>query len=391
MRDIPKVNYNVPIKNKKIPIENETNGVLTKCTFKSYKDFLENYESKNTKDDQESVSSTDSGISDIKSYSTSTSSLSSENGSSAKVDVFSSGRTGSFRNYLENYNHKKFNSVKPIATKQNVIKSEIVIQVNAPEEFVPDERDIPDYPPPPPLERPEEPAPVTPPPPPPPSIPPPPPPSIPPPPPPFITNQCIPKKWAPIETETQPASREKQVSNNSAAATNLAAILTQNALFKRKAHESEKVIECKPILIEKPPTPQPPRPIVNHNTLPRAKAPEFVNHRTITIEVPIKHSPPKLLDEVDYRTTTIVPIADRHTTVKTNDPNVKKMVYSTYRGLLGAYNNKANDMIATLPRTTMVKEDRGISKQLESIALQGGLEKLNGRTNPKVETDSGAN
>lgn len=388
MRDIPKINYNTSVKNKNVANENEANGILTRCTFKSYKDFLENYENKNTKDDQESVSSTDSGISDIKSYSTSTSSLNSENGSSPKVDGFSGGRTGSFRNYLENYNNKKFSSVKAITNKKNVIKSEIVIQVNALQEFVPaqEERDIPDFPPPPPpLKVFEEIAPVSVPPPPPLIAPPPIPPTIPPPPPPLCTNlnQCTPKKWAPVEIENQPV-REKQVSNNSTAATNLAAILTQNALFKRKAHESEKVIECKPVPIEKPPTPQP---VVNHNTLPRAKAPEFINHRTITIEVPLKNSPPKSVNDVDYSTTTVVPITDKNTKVKTNDPNVKKMVYNTYRGLLGAYNNKANDMIATLPRTTMVKEDRGISKQLESIALQGGLEKINGRTNAKVETD----
>lgn len=53
--------------------------------------------------------------------------------------------------------------------------------------------------------------------------------------------------------------------------------------------------------------------------------------------------------------------------VDKSDPNVKRLVYNTYREMLGAYNNKANDMIATLPRN-MVREDKGVSRQLESIS-----------------------
>lgn len=68
-----------------------------------------------------------------------------------------------------------------------------------------------------------------------------------------------------------------------------------------------------------------------------------------------------------FDTTTIVPIVDENGKIDKNDPNVKKLVYNTYRGLLENYNNKANDMISTLPRN-MVCKDKGITKQLESIA-----------------------
>lgn len=73
------------------------------------------------------------------------------------------------------------------------------------------------------------------------------------------------------------------------------------------------------------------------------------------------------MNDGDINTTTYVPVIDETDRVDKNDPNVKKLVYNTYRGLLGAYNNKANGIISTLPRHC-VREDRGIAKQLESIA-----------------------
>ncbi|XP_017782714.1 PREDICTED: putative uncharacterized protein DDB_G0285869 [Nicrophorus vespilloides] len=66
------------------------------------------------------------------------------------------------------------------------------------------------------------------------------------------------------------------------------------------------------------------------------------------------------------------------TDVNKDDPNMKKLVYNHYRNMLGAYNAKANNFISTLPRHRVV-EDKGISEQLQSIALQGGLDHLNGR------------
>ncbi|XP_023712582.1 uncharacterized protein LOC111867196 isoform X4 [Cryptotermes secundus] len=55
--------------------------------------------------------------------------------------------------------------------------------------------------------------------------------------------------------------------------------------------------------------------------------------------------------------------------VDPSDPNVKRLVYNMYRGMLGTYNNKANDIIAALPKE-MVREDEGIARQLESMIRQ---------------------
>uniref|UniRef100_T1HZ83 Uncharacterized protein n=1 Tax=Rhodnius prolixus TaxID=13249 RepID=T1HZ83_RHOPR len=52
--------------------------------------------------------------------------------------------------------------------------------------------------------------------------------------------------------------------------------------------------------------------------------------------------------------------------VDTSDPHVRKMVYNMYRGILGNYNQQANNIVSTLPRGRVV-EDKGISKQVESM------------------------
>ena len=54
------------------------------------------------------------------------------------------------------------------------------------------------------------------------------------------------------------------------------------------------------------------------------------------------------------------------TKVDPRDPNVRRIVYNMYRGMLGNYNDKANDIISTLPKE-MVREDQGIARQLESM------------------------
>lgn len=48
------------------------------------------------------------------------------------------------------------------------------------------------------------------------------------------------------------------------------------------------------------------------------------------------------------------------------DPAVRKVVYNLYRGLLGNYNDRANDIISSLP-AEQVCEDQGIGKQVESM------------------------
>lgn len=50
----------------------------------------------------------------------------------------------------------------------------------------------------------------------------------------------------------------------------------------------------------------------------------------------------------------------------TSDPAVRRVVYNLYRGLLGTYNDKANDIVAAMP-PEMVRQDQGIAKQIESM------------------------
>lgn len=100
------------------------------------------------------------------------------------------------------------------------------------------------------------------------------------------------------------------------------------------------------------------------------------------------HSTPKILNgystlpkmQNNRRDTLETPSIDK------NDPRVKKMVYGALRGMYGAYHDKANDYLATLPKNR-VKKNNGLDSIISSIAAQGGLEKLSGRANPKSETE----
>lgn len=49
--------------------------------------------------------------------------------------------------------------------------------------------------------------------------------------------------------------------------------------------------------------------------------------------------------------------------VQSKNPQLKRVVYSKYRELLGSYNDKANAIIESLPEY-MVREDRGFQLQL---------------------------
>lgn len=132
--------------------------------------------------------------------------------------------------------------------------------------------------------------------------------------------------------------------------------------------------------VSAPPPPPPPPQFVEIKPSPVQK----ITQNKTTNNVPTPPPPPPVpeflenllkkraaalqkMNEAEFNTTTYVPVIDETDRVDKNDPNVKKLVYNTYRGLLGAYNNKANDIISTLPRHC-VREDRGIAKQLESIA-----------------------
>jgi hypothetical protein len=69
-----------------------------------------------------------------------------------------------------------------------------------------------------------------------------------------------------------------------------------------------------------------------------------------------------------------------------NNPLVRKLVYGTLRGMYGAYHDKANDMLATLPKNMVVRSN-GVQDRIEQIASNGDLDKLNGRVNPKLEQE----
>ena len=59
-------------------------------------------------------------------------------------------------------------------------------------------------------------------------------------------------------------------------------------------------------------------------------------------------------------------MAESSSTVGATDPAVRRAVYHLYRGLLGTYNDKANDIVSALP-AQQVCEDQGVSKQLHSM------------------------
>lgn len=90
------------------------------------------------------------------------------------------------------------------------------------------------------------------------------------------------------------------------------------------------------------------------------------------------------LDNEEARVGTTVNVADLNGTVTASDPNVKKLVYGTYRNFLGAYNNKANNVV-TNQNGTMVLQDKGVTEQLGKIAQSGNLNNLTGRAVQKTE------
>ena len=53
--------------------------------------------------------------------------------------------------------------------------------------------------------------------------------------------------------------------------------------------------------------------------------------------------------------------------VNSQNANKKSVVYNLYRDMLGNYNDRANKILENLPQNTLVREDQGIAKQLESI------------------------
>ncbi|KAG5886159.1 hypothetical protein JTB14_024839 [Gonioctena quinquepunctata] len=123
------------------------------------------------------------------------------------------------------------------------------------------------------------------------------------------------------------------------------------------------------------PPPPPPLPPADF-TPQKAKTQNAKVQSNVYNTLPRTHST-RPLDSTDGEA---VPALDK------NDPRVKKMVYGALRGMYGAYHDKANDYLATLPKNR-VRKNNGLDSIINSIASQGGLGKLNGRVNPKVEAE----
>ncbi|XP_014291912.3 protein piccolo [Halyomorpha halys] len=66
--------------------------------------------------------------------------------------------------------------------------------------------------------------------------------------------------------------------------------------------------------------------------------------------------------------------------VDTSDPAVRRLVYNHYRGILGKYNERANNIVSQLPKERVV-EDKGITRQLESMVRQSNQIQSNGNSN----------
>lgn len=62
-------------------------------------------------------------------------------------------------------------------------------------------------------------------------------------------------------------------------------------------------------------------------------------------------------------TSTLSAAAASQSQSQSKNPQLKRVVYSKYRELLGSYNDKANAIIESLPEY-MVREDRGFQLQL---------------------------
>lgn len=206
----------------------------------------------------------------------------------------------SYKEFLENYNTKKFSSVRPVVpVEKKTMKSEIFIQVNE------EERKIVAAPSPPSQQN-----------------------GAAPPPPPFFNHKSD-ESWAAPPAPPPPP------------------IYQGNNKFEKSTNHAN---------------PESGNKKMNFNEDSVPPVPEFLESLLRKRAASLQKT-----NEGEVNTMTYVPVVEETDRIDKNDPNVKKLVYNTYRGLLGAYNNKANDIISTLPRHC-VREDRGIAKQLESIA-----------------------
>lgn len=320
-----------------------TKNVTTKTKYKDYTDFLDNYK----KDDQESVASFDSGFSGgrlngSRSNNASNSSLSSEASSVTSLkssNSFSKASYGSYKEFLENYNTKKYSSVKPNVPVQrkNTVKSELFVQINGDKNGIDQNKWTKEV----------------------------------------VSPRQVPSPepaWVKNERGTLKNGTDTQKSVNNKLQMCRGPVEVGGIPPPPKLPPAD--FSVKKHAITNGSVPPPPKMPVNTspkripNSPPKEErnGTKFVPPTQEILESRLKklNAVDAKYDRVDFDTTTVVAV-DENGKIDKNDPNVKKLVYNTYRGLLGAYNNKANHMVSTLPRS-MVREDKGIAKQLESIA-----------------------
>lgn len=136
-----------------------------------------------------------------------------------------------------------------------------------------------------------------------------------------------------------------------------------------------------PVAISKPPTPEnlpipPPPPFQNHPPVPSQNVPSGPCNVPPPPPPPpanfsvkkVINSPPKTT--VTVQTNGVGPkkdVVDGAPVIDKNDPRVKRLVYGALREMYGAYHDKANDYIATLPRNR-VKKNNGLDSIISSIA-----------------------
>lgn len=149
-----------------------------------------------------------------------------------------------------------------------------------------------------------------------------------------------------------------------------------NAVPTKQENSVEiQINDCSPSMVPPPPPPPPLENLTkNIRTFsPVIKSPAAIKVQSSTLPRMMNNNKKSVQkDTVDAAT------LDR------NDPRVKKAVYGALRNMYGAYHEKANDYLATLPKNR-VKKGNGLDSIIDSIAAQGGLEKLCGRA--KVEAD----
>lgn len=130
--------------------------------------------------------------------------------------------------------------------------------------------------------------------------------------------------------------------------------------------------EKRPPNVPPPPPPVPQTPQNGPSHVPPPPPPPPANFSIKKTQ----NSPPKSAVPVQKIATNTVPIAPKnndvvdgaaHPAIDKNDPRVKKLVYGALREMYGAYHDKANDYIATLPRNR-VKKNNGLDSIINSIA-----------------------